>query len=67
MRIAISTGGGMMEVLSIDSVPLHMDGARFANALVSLGCTPADITWRAGVDLFRLNFSHGDHAGHAER
>jgi threonine aldolase len=31
--------------------PLHMDGARFANALVSLGCTPADITWRAGVDM----------------
>ncbi|HMA12189.1 MAG TPA: low specificity L-threonine aldolase [Steroidobacteraceae bacterium] len=32
-------------------VPLHMDGARFANALVSLGCAPADITWRAGVDV----------------
>jgi threonine aldolase len=32
-------------------VALHMDGARFANALVSLGCTPADITWRAGVDV----------------
>lgn len=30
---------------------LHMDGARFANAVVSLGCTPADITWRGGVDL----------------
>ncbi len=29
---------------------LHMDGARFANAVVSLGCAPADITWRAGVD-----------------
>ncbi|HEY9620111.1 MAG TPA: low specificity L-threonine aldolase [Crinalium sp.] len=30
---------------------LHMDGARFANAVVSLGCSPADITWRAGVDV----------------
>ncbi len=30
---------------------LHMDGARFANAVVSLGCTPADITWKAGVDI----------------
>lgn len=30
---------------------VHMDGARFANALVSLGCTPADITWRSGVDV----------------
>jgi threonine aldolase len=29
---------------------LHMDGARFANALVGLGCDAADITWRAGVD-----------------
>ncbi|WP_237155512.1 threonine aldolase family protein [Oryzibacter oryziterrae] len=30
---------------------LHMDGARFANACASLGCTPADITWKAGVDV----------------
>lgn len=30
---------------------LHMDGARFANALVSLGCTPAEITWQSGVDV----------------
>jgi threonine aldolase len=30
---------------------LHMDGARFANACASLGCQPADITWRAGVDV----------------
>lgn len=28
----------------------HMDGARFANALCRLGCEPADISWRAGVD-----------------
>ncbi len=28
-----------------------MDGARFANALVSLDCAPADMTWRAGVDV----------------
>jgi threonine aldolase len=30
---------------------LHMDGARFANAVAALDCRPADITWRAGVDL----------------
>lgn len=29
---------------------VHMDGARFANALVSTGASPADMTWRAGVD-----------------
>src|SRR5262245_41251449 len=28
-----------------------MDGARFANAVASLGCHPADVTWRAGVDV----------------
>src|SRR5262249_19083437 len=30
---------------------VHMDGARFANAVVRLGATPADATWRAGVDV----------------
>ena len=30
---------------------VHMDGARFANALVHLGCTPAAMTWQAGVDV----------------
>lgn len=33
---------------------VHMDGARFANALVHLGCTPAEATWRAGVDVLSL-------------
>ena len=30
--------------------PVHLDGARFANAAAALGCSPADMTWRAGVD-----------------
>ena len=30
---------------------VHMDGARFANAVAAMGCAPADITWRAGVDV----------------
>jgi threonine aldolase len=29
---------------------LHIDGARFANAVASVGCSPADLTWRSGVD-----------------
>ena len=33
---------------------LHLDGARFANALVSLGCSPAEATWKAGVDALSL-------------
>lgn len=30
---------------------VHMDGARFANAVAALGCHPSDVTWRAGVDV----------------
>ena len=30
---------------------VHMDGARFANAIAALGCRPADVTWRRGVDV----------------
>lgn len=30
---------------------VHMDGARFANAVAALGCAPADLTWRSGVDV----------------
>jgi threonine aldolase len=30
---------------------VHMDGARFANALVSLRCTPAEMSWKAGIDV----------------
>ncbi|MCE1225694.1 MAG: low specificity L-threonine aldolase [Geobacteraceae bacterium] len=33
---------------------LQMDGARFANAVASLGCHPGDISWRAGVDVLCL-------------
>ncbi len=33
---------------------LHMDGARFANALATLGCSPAAITWQAGIDVLVL-------------
>ncbi len=33
---------------------LHMDGARFANALAHLGCSPAEATWKRGVDVLSL-------------
>ena len=35
---------------------LHMDGARFANAIASIGAHPADVTWRAGVDALSFGF-----------
>ena len=31
-------------------LPVHLDGARFANALVALNCSPAEMTWKSGVD-----------------
>jgi len=33
------------------NIKIHMDGARFANALARLGCSPAELTWRAGIDV----------------
>lgn len=32
----------------------HMDGTRFANALAHLGCSPAELSWKAGVDILCL-------------
>ncbi|MFT6024178.1 MAG: threonine aldolase [Ascidiaceihabitans sp.] len=32
-------------------LPVHLDGARFTNAMVSLGCTAAEMTWKSGVDV----------------
>jgi threonine aldolase len=34
----------------------HVDGARFANAVASLGCSPADLSWKAGVDALSFGF-----------
>lgn len=32
-------------------LPVHLDGARFANAINTLDCTPAEMTWKSGVDI----------------
>ncbi len=39
------------ELAHAHGLRVHMDGARFANAVASLGVAPAEITWRAGVDV----------------
>jgi len=61
--VSISQGTEIGTVYSLDQIEaisnlahdqgllVHMDGARFSNALVKNGCTPADMTWRAGVDI----------------
>jgi threonine aldolase len=51
---------GLQEIAAISQVarqhelPVHMDGARFANALVHLRCSPAEATWKCGVDVLSL-------------
>lgn len=39
------------DICKTHGLSLHMDGARFANACASLGCTPAELTWKSGVDV----------------
>ncbi len=45
---------GIAAVAREHGLAVHMDGARFANALHFLDCSPADATWRAGVDVLSL-------------
>ena len=44
------------DVAKARGLGLHMDGARFANAVAHLGCTPGEVTWRAGVDVLSFGF-----------
>jgi len=45
---------------------VHMDGARFANAVAALGCSAADLSWRAGVDVMSFGgVKNGTGAGEA--
>lgn len=39
------------DVSQAAGLPLHLDGARFANGLVALDCSPAEMTWKRGVDM----------------
>lgn len=49
--------GVISEIARSSGMKLHMDGARFANAVAHLGCSPADVTWRAGVDALSFGFT----------
>jgi len=44
----------LVRIAHDDGLKVHMDGARFANAMVRLGCTPAQMSWKAGVDILSL-------------
>jgi threonine aldolase len=41
----------LTSIARANNMPSHLDGARFANALVHLGCTPAEMTWKSGIDV----------------
>lgn len=43
--------GALAEAARSHGLAVHMDGSRFANALAAQGCSPAELTWKAGVDV----------------
>lgn len=46
--------GALRDTARESGLRIHMDGARFANACATLGATPADLSWRCGVDILCL-------------
>ena len=63
---SLSEIGTLGEACRRYGLAFHMDGARFANALVALGCSPAEMTWKAGIDLLSFGATkNGCFAGEA--
>lgn len=46
-------------VAKADRMAVHLDGARFANMVARLGCTPAEATWKVGVDVMSFGGTKG--------
>jgi threonine aldolase len=49
----------LAEIAHERGLAVHLDGARFANALVRTNMTPAELTWRAGVDVLSFGATKG--------
>lgn len=47
----------LSECARSENLKVHLDGARFANALATLGCAPAEVTWKAGVDVMSFGLT----------
>lgn len=58
---AVAEVAALGEVAARHGLKLHMDGSRFANALVAAGCSAAELTWKAGVDV--LSFGGSKNGG----
>ncbi len=56
---AVDQVTALADVARGHGMTVHMDGARFANAVAALDCTPADVTWRAGVDMLSFGATKG--------
>ena len=50
-RYSVADVARLAGIAKAHGLPVHLDGARFANAVVAEGCSPAEMTWRAGVDV----------------
>ena len=58
--------GAISEIAKSSGLYLHMDGARFANAVAALEVTPSEITWKAGVEALCFGGTkNGTHVGDA--
>jgi threonine aldolase len=51
---SVSEINALTALAKAQGLPCHLDGARFANALVTTNATPAELTWRAGIDALSL-------------
>jgi len=49
----------LADVAHARGLAVHVDGARFANALVATRASPAELTWKAGVDVLSLGLTKG--------
>jgi threonine aldolase len=49
----------LAKIAHTHGMKVHMDGARFANALVRMNASPADVTWKAGVDVLSFGATKG--------
>jgi threonine aldolase len=54
---SVSEIAGLSAIAHRNGLGVHIDGARFANAIASLGVTPAEATWKAGADALSFGFT----------
>jgi threonine aldolase len=55
----VSEVGALAEIAHKHKCAVHMDGARLGNALARMNCSPAEITWRAGIDALSFGATKG--------